>query len=309
MTVLYDVSSQSGKTALHRAAEMGLVEVMKGLLAGDLDVDARCRADGFTPLAVACIRGKFEIVQLLLSAGADPNIRDRYGWLPKDHAAYLGYPKIVDAIKQPGSDFLSPRPGERLDAFSILPHPSAGESLIFVNLGTFDLHKNAEKVDLKPYEAKLSPATFLETSFELIIATDPHSQEYRVSLPDSSDESDGPLCFTTKYSEETKIIFKVFNVAELEPVGVAVALISQLKQGLGPKRESLVRDFTIPIVSSKHGHIGSIMFTFVVASPMDPTLSPPSKPQRLNPAARTLLVGHRGEGWDFVMPKDDADVC
>ncbi|KAF6828665.1 glycerophosphoryl diester phosphodiesterase [Colletotrichum musicola] len=308
MTVLYDASSQSGKTALHRAAEMGLVKVVQGLLAGELDVDARCRADGLTPLAVACIRGKFEIIQLLLSAGADPNIRDHHGWLPKDHAAYLGYPKIVHAIKQPGSDFLSPRPGERLDAFSTLPHPAAGESVIFLNLGTFDLHKNAEKVDLKPYEAKLSPAAFLETSFELTIATEPHSQEYRVPLPVPSDESDGPMCFTTNYSEETKVVFKLFNVAEEEPDGVAVALLSQLKQGLGPKRESLVRDFTIPIVSPKHGHIGTIMFTFVVASPMSSTLSPPSKPQRLNPAARTLLVGHRGEGRDFVMPKDDADV-
>lgn len=204
-------------------------------------------------------------VEALLSARADPRIRD----------------------------------GKRLGTSTTLPRTSAGDSVIFVTLGSFDLEKNTTKVNLEPYKAKLLLRNVcIETDLVLAITTDPESdQEYRVPLSVDSDECDWPMCFTTKYTDETKIIFKVFDNAEsdpADPVGTAIAILSQLKQGLGPKRESLVRDFTIPIVNSKYGYIGSVAFSFVIASPLDSTLPPPTEPQELQPEPRTALGGHRG---------------
>lgn len=63
---------------LYYAASFGLVPVVKAILASDPEIDIDARGGRFrsTPLFVACWRSNYEVAQLLLKAGADPNLID-----------------------------------------------------------------------------------------------------------------------------------------------------------------------------------------------------------------------------------------
>lgn len=67
-----DVADNSGRTALHLAAEQGHVELVDVLLAAGATVDARDVID-FTPLIAASRTGKTSVVTRLIAAGADVN--------------------------------------------------------------------------------------------------------------------------------------------------------------------------------------------------------------------------------------------
>ena len=66
---------------LHRAALQGKVEVAEKLLAAGANPSQR-DVHGVTPLHVACKILHFELMQLLLRRGADPNSTSRAGWTP-----------------------------------------------------------------------------------------------------------------------------------------------------------------------------------------------------------------------------------
>jgi NF-kappa-B inhibitor alpha len=71
--VRFDVNmkdGRSGRTVLHYAIDMGLVDMVLDLLRYNCDVNART-FDGTTPLQLAYGRGQDQAVQLLLSSGAD----------------------------------------------------------------------------------------------------------------------------------------------------------------------------------------------------------------------------------------------
>tara|TARA_R110002050_G_scaffold81205_6_gene173601 strand:+ start:2100 stop:2486 length:387 start_codon:yes stop_codon:yes gene_type:complete len=53
-----------------------------------------------TPLHVACIEGRLDLVKVLLKAGAQPNIRDSSGWTPLHCAAKQGHLRICEALLQ-----------------------------------------------------------------------------------------------------------------------------------------------------------------------------------------------------------------
>lgn len=62
-----------GMTALHRAAQNGLEEMVRKLFARGAVVAASFGQPPMTPLSLAFRRGHWSIVRLLLEAGADPN--------------------------------------------------------------------------------------------------------------------------------------------------------------------------------------------------------------------------------------------
>jgi glycerophosphodiester phosphodiesterase len=291
--------SRSGETVLHIAAEQGLVAVVKALVSQtSVHNNSQEDANGWTPLIIACVQGHCAIVETLLQAGADASICDHRGWLAKDHALYLGYPIIADAIKGPGSLTLPTKAGKPIGATTILPRRSLADSVIFINLGTQDLYKEVVEVDLAPYRSRIWPVQVPDSGLILSISLGghEHEKEYRVALPIISDTYDWPYCFTTRNPDSAVIVFRVFRASEEKAIGTAVALLTSLHQGLGPKRESLVRDFTIPLVSDETGQVGSVVFTFLIARPLNPEVLPTTDAQNLKQEARIVLGGHRGNG-------------
>jgi hypothetical protein len=65
---------QTGATALHLAAQAGHWQVVDVLLRAGADVEARTTDTAWTPLHGACMGGHGEAAEVLLIAGADPNV-------------------------------------------------------------------------------------------------------------------------------------------------------------------------------------------------------------------------------------------
>jgi ankyrin repeat protein len=69
-----------GETALMRAANRGYTEVVKALIAGGADVNAKSAQSGSTALMAPAANGRAAAVEALLAAGADVNARRKGGW-------------------------------------------------------------------------------------------------------------------------------------------------------------------------------------------------------------------------------------
>jgi ankyrin repeat protein len=78
-----DVKSDSGLTLLHQAAMGGSAEGVEHILGYDVDIEARDN-DSMTPLAVACCEanGSDDVVRVLLAAGANTSVIDKWGYSP-----------------------------------------------------------------------------------------------------------------------------------------------------------------------------------------------------------------------------------
>ena len=70
-------TAKGGRTALHKAANNGNVELIRGLLSGGADVNATDNW-GRTALHNATLHGYVEIVHLLVEGGADVNAEDEH---------------------------------------------------------------------------------------------------------------------------------------------------------------------------------------------------------------------------------------
>lgn len=286
--------SRSGQNILHIASEQGISALVPSLLGLGMDVNAIDNARGWTPLITACVHGDANIVQALLDAGADPSIADTRGWLGKDYAAYRGNMEISNSIKARGSPILSPKPTRLRNDNAVLPRRSPADSVIFIYLGTLDLFRKEAAVDITAYRRHIFPVQIPDTSLNLSISLVGGSgQEHRVSLPVLTEASDRPWCFTTTEPDSAAALFQLGSSLEGDLIGTAIALLGSLKKGLGPDRESLIREFTIPLVNDKVGHVGNVTFTFVVAKPYK-LGQLPSTTQTLELETSSIVGGHRG---------------
>ncbi|KAJ5459469.1 hypothetical protein N7530_011413 [Penicillium desertorum] len=103
-----DAVAIDGTHPLYYAASFGMVPVVKSILASepDIDVNAPGGRIGATPVWIASLRFNFEVVDILLRAGADPSIRDPGSGLnvldllrmvPTRHRNYHGLRPILDS--------------------------------------------------------------------------------------------------------------------------------------------------------------------------------------------------------------------
>lgn len=289
----HQFTGKRGENLLHLAAEQGLSPLISGLVSLGVDINAQEDTRGWTPLTIACIQGHEDTVLSILQAGADASIRDHQGWLAKDHATYRGHTRIVNSITTKGSPILATK-APRVS--SIMPRRASTDSVIFVNLGTLDLFKPTPHFNVSQYRKRIFPAQIPDTEFTLSISLAGDSkQEHIVQLPFLLDNSDCPWCFTTDDPENAVLVFKLVNTLESKTVGTAIAMLSSLKGVLGNARESLIRDFTVPLFHHRHTHVGSVVFTFVVAHPYEGTQPPPETAQTLKMEPETIIGGHRGK--------------
>jgi hypothetical protein len=81
------------------------VASMKRMLDAGLDPNAHDSA-GYTPLVAAARAGNGEMIRLLTSRGADPNLRDAAvnAWTPLLHAIHKSQPAAIAALLDAGAD-------------------------------------------------------------------------------------------------------------------------------------------------------------------------------------------------------------
>lgn len=328
-SVEIDHKDYNDETALYLAARSGRSELVTMVLEAsdglaETLLDVRESVCGWTPLILACINGDLPIMNLLIRYGANPVIQDLFGWTAKDHAAFRGYLPMAKALTGVGSE--STREGSQtvgLDhkgrrirkACQPASTPrysdqdlSSGHSQVFVNLGALDTYKPITAVNMSRF---VSPDTFdsqREADFQVEIrAVDEDQSSQIVQLPILEDMANKPWRFTTNNPREFKLAFNIFDFPSASHgtgtlIGSAVALLENLKQGLGGQRESLIRDFTIPILEKESlDCIGTLTFYFLIMTPFPHPRPLPAAPQAWQSKRhdRPTIIGHRGELLPF----------
>jgi len=95
-----DYIDEYGDTLLHSAARLGLVEVLKELLAMNSDVDACCQSECCcTPLMVACRWCNADCARLLLERGADIEQVNSFGETPLEQATSRAMGSEQDKVR------------------------------------------------------------------------------------------------------------------------------------------------------------------------------------------------------------------
>lgn len=332
--VSVNYQDKDGKTVLYIAARSGHEDYVKIVLEAlsDLETDTNVReiVYGWTPLFIACVEGHLPVVELLLQAGTDLGLCDHLGWTANDHAAFRGHMQVAKTLRASEAGELAYTPsrehfqGEAADPGSRIAnaiqqdkanvtsvgrrgetsnhYPPSNESHVFVNLGSLDLNKDIMAVDLSTYLAQNKHTQQYETSFsvEICIIGGTGSSSV-IQLPVLEDMTNEPLHFLTRDLSQVKLVFNIFR-ATIDAnkgdvlIGSGIALLETFKQGLGSKRESLIRYYTIPIVERDTlDFIGTVTFNFSVVTPFPHPSAALTPIQELpRPTGGTKVVGHRG---------------
>lgn len=94
-----DARDSDGQTALLYACRGSSTEAARLLVQKGAGVNIRSHKQGFTPLIAAAAVGNPEIVQLLLTSGADPTLKDRDGIAAEQFARERGFPAIAELLQ------------------------------------------------------------------------------------------------------------------------------------------------------------------------------------------------------------------
>ena len=97
------VTGPWAKSALIHAVENGDVEMVRILL--DAGAFPNQKAGGFTPLGLAAMKGHARIAELLLRAGADPDLKSNDGNTPLYLAARFDHAEVIRALVPFKPDF------------------------------------------------------------------------------------------------------------------------------------------------------------------------------------------------------------
>jgi ankyrin repeat protein len=89
-------------TPLHIASRADNREILEMLISAGADTNAQNNF-GYTPLHIAAISGQKEAVALLLAAGADVAARDRFNRTSQDYAEKKGSEDIVNILSMYGA--------------------------------------------------------------------------------------------------------------------------------------------------------------------------------------------------------------
>ncbi|PSB54756.1 ankyrin repeat domain-containing protein [Chamaesiphon polymorphus] len=105
---------------LIQAAGAGNVERVQSLLATNVNLDL----DRGAAIGNAAAAGHTKIVELLIRAGANVNLRDKLGFTPIASAAYAGYGEIVELLIDAGAD--TQAPADSSQSYSALEYAQMG---------------------------------------------------------------------------------------------------------------------------------------------------------------------------------------
>jgi len=314
---------QSGNTALHLAVRTREIRYVAEILQfqdefSQLDLDVHEDSHGWTPLTLASARGDQAIAELLIQAGADLAAQDQFGWRAKDHAAFRGWLPLARKLTaltancskdehSAGRLHQRRRPsGKTLQSVTSREHDQEalnGQSLIYVNLGALDSYEPITAVDMSPYVRPDIYNPQREADFRIEVrAINEGQARYALQLPILEDMANKPWLFLTDNPKDFKIAFNIYHSGtsghEGNPlIGSAVALLDSLKEKLGHARESLIRNFTIPVLHKDTlDFIGTVTFYFQIVTPF-----PHPDPQRMVKQELSFpnktglpIIGHRG---------------
>lgn len=310
-----------GETLLYiaaRSAHEKCVSQLLGVQSCRIEyIDAPESTYGRTPLAIASIHGNLAAVQLLLQAGANRLGHDCFGWTAGELAAYRGHiPVARELLRSEGDEIghlanqsstgngissvqstgLSIKRGSSIASSSASANTgdSRNKTQVYINLGSLDSKVPRPAVELGGYNILnhffIEPLIGFSLNLSLVGGT---GSSYLVHLPVLEDRTNKPWHFQLEDSNETKLLVEVLIGDAC--LGAGIAMLHCL-QGLGDERESLVRDYTIPILERNSSKLmGTVTVTVLVVKPFQhSSLAPPVSRNFLRDIDATQLIGHRG---------------
>ncbi|PQE33196.1 Glycerophosphodiester phosphodiesterase GDE1 protein [Rutstroemia sp. NJR-2017a WRK4] len=324
----------TGETALHVAARFGHEECAEVLLRGTPDQKADFqlaeKSFAWTPLHIACVDGHLNIVELLISAGADLRRPDASGWTAKEHAALRGHMDIADRLaeaeaeqstagseKSTSSGPSSPPNLSSIEKFrsqnsnnvrATEPVKTFGhryltnESMVLVSLGSMDMRKNTPAVNLENIPISEAHSTQLDTALSIVVsAKGAQGEPTIIDLPVQDNISTEPIVFTTPDASKVKIYFDIvptYSGSEKHKIGRGVAILSSIKPTIGLKRMNLQGDVSVPIISKDTlEDIGCVNFHFLIITPFShPEMGITAEATYWKELSSTMVIGHRGLG-------------
>ncbi|KAL8720367.1 MAG: hypothetical protein Q9225_002755 [Loekoesia sp. 1 TL-2023] len=315
--------SLHGETTLHIASRKGnaeIVQAVRNVVCFEEIIDLQEPIHGHTALMISCVEGTESIVELLVGAGANPDISDARGWTAKEHAVFQGQLRLLKYIKA-ATRSEAARPMFKNDGIHqavykalprfIRPQKSFDRTKVqvFVNLGVSNTRNSVKMVDLKLPSWYKGNDTLYQAGFALEISLGSGSEPKNlVPLPVLEDLTNRPIFFDVEDPHEAKIVFNLCRMQDYrerrtELVGSGVAILSSLKDRLASKHESLVRDHTIPILSTDTLEImGCITFSFLIVSPFAHSAAPSIATHGFwKDHGSTGVVGHRGSGANTTL--------
>lgn len=298
----------------------------------------------WTPLFISCVDGTLSVAKLLVEAGADLERLDSSGWMAKEHAALRGHLAIArflaevsprppttepEQIPVPidNSPSASSPPGQSslIDWPSNTPGPTPGnhvrnpesikafghrylidETMILVSLGTMDMRKPLETVNLDRIPMEDAHATQLDTALSMVVAASgAHGEPEVIDLPVKDNISTEPIVFHTTDMSKVRLLFDLvptYSGSKDRILGRGVALLSSIKQEAGSHRINLKGDSTVPIVAANTLEvIGSVTFNFLVITPFKhPNMSITGNQTYWRSMSSTMVIGHRGLGKNMA---------
>lgn len=309
-----------GQTPVYLAARSGNESFINVLLPHKPLIDRCETVKGWTPLIIASLEGHSSIVEILLKHGANVEHRDLLGWTAIDHASYRGHIPLAKALVKITKSLNRKQATEIQHQLKTLrqklpsrgqPHriSSVRDSHIIVNLGSLDLSNTTPMVRLSPHLIEHSSIMHPESLFSLGVSiVDGANPNRIVPLPLLEDATNIPWIFTTTDPADAKLVFELFHneptaAKDRVLVGRGMTLLGSYIRSPHTKRESLNRDYTVPILSTATlEYIGAVTFSFIISTPLVLPETPPINTEELwfeNGPAK--VVGHRGSVLDNQM--------
>lgn len=296
---------------------------------------------GWTALHVACVDGHLGIVKCLIAARADLEKRDNSGWTGREHAALRGHLEIATAIVAMSSPQTAADPhltngittngittngtsanksltdrkshaqstmngtvsGRDTEPIKSFGHRSlTDETMILVSLGSMDMRKAVEAVNLDHIPLADAHSTQLDTALSVVVSAQGATGEPSIiDLPVQDNISTDPITFYTKDITKAKLIFDIvptYAGSSDKVVGRGVALLASVKPSIGSKRIALQGDVTVPIMAQRTMDvIGSVNFNFLIVTPFShPNMTISEDLTYWKSMTAPLVIGHRGLG-------------
>lgn len=302
---------ETGETALHVAARFGHDQCARILIAGSedqkADVEITENSFSWTPLHIAAVDGHLDVVELLLSNGADANRADASGWNAREHAALRGHMDIAyrlareatpaspssesadsgstEGTSPPEVRSLNERRSHNSENTNNGPTRATqqvksfghryltNKSMILVSLGSMDQRKEAKAVELDKIPMADAHLTQLDTALSLVvtaIGAEGEDDSTIVDLPVHDNIATEPITFTTLDASKVKILFDLvptYSGNEKQKLGRGVALLNSIKHTIGTKRMNLQGDVSVPIIGANFEVLGLVNFNFIVITP------------------------------------------
>ncbi|KAK2589395.1 Glycerophosphocholine phosphodiesterase, partial [Conoideocrella luteorostrata] len=227
------------QTPTYLAARMGLASTVQQLLDTSADANIREPTHGWTAVTVAAVQGHLDVVQLLARSSKLSNVPDTRGWLAIDHAAYRGYldiAKVLGKVSFTGYQELSSRIFEAVggtksqnqkqnrptsDTLESAATTNGGEEAsqqpshhVVVNLGTLDVRKVVQDIDICALLKGSHPQQILESQLVLHVSATGCCEEYARPRPSYYDDSADRFEDVQVTKDFVPVIYHDFLVSE-----------------------------------------------------------------------------------------------